>query len=47
MEIPVSNNANAMATPGGHSHATSIAAEKPPLRAAAAAGADSKGKPAR
>jgi len=47
MEIPVSNNANAMATPGGHSHATSIAAEKPPLRAVAAAGADSKGKPAR
>jgi recombination protein RecA len=47
MEIPVSNNPNATATPGGHGHATSIPAEKPPLKAAAAAGADSKGKPAR
>jgi len=47
MEIPVSNNANATATPSGHGHATGMATEKPPLRAAAAAGGDSKGKPAR
>jgi len=46
MEIPVSTNPNAVATPGANGHA-SIPAEKPPMKAAAAAGADAKGKPAR
>jgi recombination protein RecA len=46
MEIPVSANPNATTPPGANGHAN-IPAEKPPMKAAAAAGADAKGKPAR
>jgi recombination protein RecA len=46
LEIP-GGTQNAAATSGANGHTANIPAEKPPMKAAAAAGADAKGKPAR
>jgi recombination protein RecA len=47
MEIPVGNHPNGAVAPGAHGHATNSSAEKPPMKAAAAAAADSRGKAGR
>jgi len=46
LEIPVSGNQNSAASSGANGHAN-IPAEKPPLKAAAAAATDSKARPSR